>query len=231
MSMTAASPTYILQASSFATNEPKTRYASHGKGPAIFTDIYHEETNIIIWQRKLSKTLQGAVDAFLISNPTFQLSMTVTPQSVLSSLSESLGSSGQTVLGENIAELVDMFCCLFDIKRAGLRLTALDRAMCPKFHVDKVPCRLVTTFQGVATEWLPHQQVNRDKLGAGSNGLPDTESGLYSNQNDIQQLSCGDVALLKGEIWPGNENAGLVHRSPALPAGKNRLLLTLDFSD
>lgn len=231
MSMTAASPTYTLQASSFATNEPKTRYASHGKGPAIFTDIYHEETNIIIWQRELSETLKESVDNFLTANPTFQLAMTVTPQSVRSSVYESVGATCQTELVESIAELVDMFCCLFELKRAGLRLTALDRAMCPKFHVDKVPCRLVTTFQGVATEWLPHQQVNRDKLGAGSHGLPDNESGLYSDQNDIQQLSCGDVALLKGEIWPGNENAGLVHRSPALPAGKNRLLLTLDFSD
>lgn len=52
--------------------------------------------------------------------------------------------------------MVDMFCCLFELKRAGLRLTVLDRAMCPRFHVDRVPCRLVTTYLGAATEWLPH---------------------------------------------------------------------------
>jgi len=103
--------------------------------------------------------------------------------------------------------------------------------MCPKFHVDKVPCRLVTTYQGAATEWLPHQAVNREKLGAGSNGKADSESGLYKNQNDIQQLNCGEVALLKGESWQGNENAGLVHRSPSLAVDEHRLLLTLDFSD
>jgi len=39
-----------------------------------------------------------------------------------------------------------------------------------------------------------------------------------------------DVALLKGELWEGNEKAGLVHRSPAVPADHRRLLLTLDFS-
>lgn len=232
--MIAASPTYTYQASPLAANELKVRHATYGKEPEVFTDIYNEETNIVVWQRELSNTLQDFVDNFLRSNPSFQVAMTVTPQSVLSSLSESLGASHhtdhQTELSENIAELVDMFCCLFDLKRVGLRLTALDRAMCPKFHVDRVPCRLATTFQGIATEWLSHQRVNRDKLGSGSNGLPDHQSGLFKSQHDIQQLSCGDVALLKGELWPKNENAGLVHRSPALLTGEHRLLLTLDFS-
>jgi len=156
--------------------------------------------------------------------------MTVTPQTVLSSIRKSLGDNTQLELCESIAELVDMFCHLFELKRVGLRLTVLNRAMCPRFHVDRVPTRLVTTFQGTATEWLPHQAVNREKLGLGNNGKPDSESGLYKNSHDIQQLSCGEVALLKGELWEGNENAGLVHRSPALPADESRLLLTLDFS-
>ena len=103
--------------------------------------------------------------------------------------------------------------------------------MCPKFHVDKIPCRLVTTYQGIATEWLPHRVVNRTKLGSGSNGLSDSESGLYQQESDIQQLTSGEVALLKGENWYANERAGLVHRSPQIPDGEHRLLLTLDFAD
>ncbi|MGB2217297.1 MAG: DUF1826 domain-containing protein [Porticoccaceae bacterium] len=212
-------------------NQVKVRRAALGNDPRVLTNLYLEETNIAIWQRQLSETLKKSVDTFIRSNPTFQLSMTVTPQSVLSSLSESLGDSSQMELSENIAELASMFCCLFELKRAGLRLTVLDRAMCPKFHVDKVPCRLITTFQGTATEWLPHHAVNREKLGIGSHGQPDDLSGLYQKPDDIQKLGCGDVGLLKGELWAGNESAGLVHRSPALAVGERRLLLTLDFSD
>ena len=102
--------------------------------------------------------------------------------------------------------------------------------MCPRFHVDRVPCRLVTTYAGKATQWLAHDRVDRSKLGPGSEGKPDAESGLYTNVEDIQQLQQGDVALLKGECWEGNEGAGLVHRSPQLTAGTGRLLLTLDFT-
>lgn len=229
--MSSLQSTQVSSLNSLNGNQVKVRRAALGNDPRVLTNLYLEETNIAIWQRQLSETLKKSVDTFIRSNPTFQLSMTVTPQSVLSSLSESLGDSSQMELSENIAELASMFCCLFELKRAGLRLTVLDRAMCPKFHVDKVPCRLITTFQGTATEWLPHHAVNREKLGIGSHGQPDDLSGLYQKTDDIQKLGCGDVGLLKGELWAGNENAGLVHRSPALAIGERRLLLTLDFSD
>lgn len=204
---------------------------SKGSEPTIFTDIYQENVNIAIWQRQLNLSLQQEVSSCLLLNPIFQTAMTVSSESVYKSLARELGIDETSELVENIAELVDMFCSLFELKRVGLRLTALNKAMCPKFHVDRVPCRLITTYQGIATEWLQHSSVDRAKLGAGSNGLPDNESGIYQKATDIQRLSCADVALLKGESWQGNEGAGLVHRSPALENGEHRLLLTLDFTD
>jgi len=220
----------MIAANPISSHRPVTfRRAAQGEDRAILTDIYQQDTNIAIWQRKLSATLQAAVNDFLASNPAFRASMTVTPQSVFASLDELFAAANQSELKENIAELVDIFCYLFELERVGLRLTVLERAMCPKFHVDRVPCRLITTYQGVATEWLSHQVVDRTKLGSGSNGKPDSESGLFQNPNDIQRLHSGDVALLKGELWEGNEKAGLVHRSPAPSNGERRLLLTLDF--
>jgi len=47
--------------------------------------------------------------------------------------------------------------------------------------------------------------------------------------SQIQQLKRGDVALLKGEKWLGNEGFGLIHRSPHPAPGERRLLLTLDW--
>jgi hypothetical protein len=45
----------------------------------------------------------------------------------------------------------------------------------------------------------------------------------------IEQIHCGEVALLKGTKWHGNESYGLIHRSPALKADERRLILTLDW--
>ena len=205
------------------------RQCSQSHEPAVLTDIYKEEVNLAVWQHQLPSAILDTASRFIKANPTFKTSITVTPQGAFSSLRKLLSSTDDCELSKHIAELVDMFCMLFELDRAGLRLTVLNAAMCPKFHVDHVPCRLITTLYGAATQWLPHEHVDRAKLGHGSNGLPDHQSGLFTNPQDIEQLNCGDVALLKGERWEGNENAGLVHRSPALSPDEKRLILTLDF--
>jgi len=209
---------------------PKHRKAAKSNNPSIFADIYEEDTNIAIWQRDLSSEIGHSIEKLLASNRSYQASFIAAPENIFNQLIENDAAlSNAHALCENIAELVEMFCVLFDLKEVGLRLTALDRAMCPRFHVDWVPCRLVCTYHGVASEWLLHNVVDRSKLGTGNNGLDDEESGLFNDMNDINQLNIGDVAILKGERWQGNAGAGLVHRSPQVPELSNRLLLTLDF--
>lgn len=195
----------------------------------VLADIYQDDVNIVTWQRVLNPTLLNAAKQLISAGHLFQIATPVTPQNVYDSIFDSLGANNEAqIISEDVTEIVSMFCCLFELEEVGLRLTTLERAMCPKFHVDRVPCRLVTTYSGIATEWLPHRLVDRTKLGVGSQGKSDADSGLYSLRSDIEQLSAGDVALLKGESWLGNERAGLVHRSPNIVNQEKRLLLTLD---
>lgn len=209
----------------------RQRRAAIGENLDVLADIYDDGVNMAIWQRELPNSLLKATSKLLLENPNLQVSLTLDPADTREVLVNALGTQFESIaLASDVAGLVDMFCYLFDLKSVGLRLTALGHAMCPRFHVDRVPCRLATTYFGGATEWLPHDRVNRSKLGPGSKGIPDAQSGLFSKSDDIQQLEKGDVALLKGESWIGNEEAGLVHRSPSLERGKSRLLLTLDFA-
>lgn len=202
---------------------------SRGEHPTVLTDIYQEHINIAIWERSFDRELTEAISSFVNNNLGIKKSYNLSPEKAYEKLERSLGDVAKPALLQDLANLVDMFCCLFDLGAAGLRLAVLDKAMCPRFHVDQVPCRLVTTYQGAATDWLPNDLVDRSKLGRGSNGLLDSESGLYRQSDDIHHLRSGDVALLKGERWEGNENKGLVHRSPAVPEDGPRLLVTLDF--
>jgi len=207
-----------------------SRSSAENTTPNVLSDIYREDTNIVIWQRNLSHELMLAVDDFLQRNDKKAAVLAVNPENTHDVLKKTFGESeALTTLSDDITLLVDMFCCLFDLKQAGLRLTVLDRAMCPRFHVDRIPCRLVTTYQGIATEWLNHAIVDRTKLGAGNQGKSDEQSGLFNNLEDINRLTEGDVALLKGEHWDETQGAGLVHRSPPVSADERRLLLTLDF--
>jgi hypothetical protein len=198
--------------------------------PSVMTDVYREDTNIIVWQRDLSNEIESAVNFFINNNAVKSTMLTVTPQNTLDELCKAFGIDDAVVaLYQDISLLVDMFCCLFELKGAGLRLTVLERAMCPRFHVDRIPCRLVTTYKGIATEWLEHSVIDRTKLGAGNKGKQDEDSGLFQNIHDINRLNTGDVALLKGENWSEEEGQGLVHRSPNIVQGECRLLITLDF--
>ena len=221
------------QSNCIALPEMLIRHASESHEAEVFSDIYRDDINIAIWQRKLSDQLVWAANEILKTHARLEIAEVVTATSAHAKLCKALGESDAIkVLSDDITLLVDMFCCVFDLKKAGLRLTALDRAMCPRFHFDRIPCRLVTTFHGVATEWVPHQLVDRSQLGAGNQGKSDEQSGLFQSIDDIRQLNQGDVALLKGEFWQDNEGAGLVHRSPVQGQGsvnERRLLLTLDF--
>ena len=201
---------------------------SAGPRAAVLADIYRDEINLAVWQRTLRPEIESAARALVARRQPVQVSVAVLPSTARRSVSEALRVDAHDPLCDDIVELVEMFSDLFECARAGLRCTTLERPMCPRFHVDRLGCRLITTYSGVATEWLPHPCVDRARLGVVSAGLADHESGVYASEHDIRRLETGDVALLKGEGWDGNEGRGIVHRSPAVPDGEKRLMLTLD---
>nr|WP_241664469.1 DUF1826 domain-containing protein [Ningiella ruwaisensis] len=208
---------------------PLERMVSFGNDLNVLTEIYKDNCNMTVWQRKLCKSLVQSIKKDIIEHNFLDSVLLVGANNIENDISHIARNKNYgEALRQHIHEVIDMFCVLFDLKKAGLRLGVQKKAMCPRFHIDRVPCRLITTFCGKGTQWLAHDKVNRVKLGAGSAGLPDEISGLYNKQSDIQQLSTGDVALLKGELWEGNEGGALVHRSPPLEAEERRLVMTLD---
>ena len=209
------------------------RSSFKGNTTSALSEIYQEEVNIAIWQRKLSSKIMLASNNILQTYPFLEISEVINPKDVIEMLDSKIGTSKDNIyLSSDISDLVNIFCDLFKLDRVGFRLKILDHAMCPRFHVDRVPCRLITTYHGIATEWLPHCKVDRSKLGVASHGKIDEETGIFKTHKDIEQLDVGHVGLLKGESWEKNEGAGLVHRSPKVENNdQRRLMLTLDFID
>jgi hypothetical protein len=210
-------------------NLSRTRQAVFGDLPDVLAEIYREDVNMAVWRRSVGAKLIAEVQALSqkkgISSHRTIISVANTPN-----VEEALPHlAAYPHLQKDIGFLVDMFGCLFKLNMIGLRIATPTRAMCPRFHVDRIPCRLITTYLGTGTDWLPHQSANRSKLGAGNGGLSDEESGLYPSGNHIETLLPGDVALLKGELWEGNEGAGMVHRSPSMNLDEHRLLISFDF--
>lgn len=103
-----------------------------------------------------------------------------------------------------------------------LRLQRLEDAGRPLFHVDGVPLRMLCAYVGAGAQWLPETALDRCRLGAGTNAS-------VRDWSQVRTLASGEVAVLKGERYPGNAGRGLVHRSPPASAQSPRVVLAIDF--
>jgi len=194
---------------------------SQGESPSVLTEIFQDGVNLAVWKRLLPAQVEDFA-ALAVS-----LGQSLTDQRVLDVneheaplipglLGEAADLQGYESFVADVRWLVSAYTCLLGARRVGLRLRVLQGAMCPRFHVDNVPLRLLTTYVGPGSEWLEEGAIQR----AGLHLAP-------AAVDNIRSLQAGDVAVLKGEKWVGNEGAGLVHRSPA--SQERRLLLSLDW--
>ncbi len=195
------------------------------------TRIYEDGVNFCLIERPLPARIEQFIYQALKQFGALGLSQPVNPThfNFTNLWPQASQLDGYNTWLEDIELLTSAFCELFGLKQAGLRLRTLQTAMCPRFHVDRVPARMICSYGGIGTEWLPEYALDRRKLGMGSCGLDDAQSGLITDQTAIRQMPAYAVGLMKGEAWEGNEGQGFVHRSPTPTAVQpRRLVLTLD---
>ncbi|WP_448725653.1 DUF1826 domain-containing protein [Pseudomonas farris] len=198
-----------------------------GDTPKALTGILDDGVNLALWQRQLPAHIADFGRLLLSLNEPLAESLSLEmPNDETEPNLHGLASGFSDLEGyegfiADVSWLVSAFACLLGAQRIGLRLRVLDKAMCPRFHVDHVPVRLITTYAGIGSQWLKEGAMDRRQL-----GKPEAEP---QDDSLIQQITSGEVALLKGEKWHGNEGFGLIHRSPQPAPGERRLILTLDW--
>ncbi|KPW90417.1 MULTISPECIES: DUF1826 domain-containing protein [Pseudomonas syringae group] len=213
----------------YRLNDKNAVRQAHGGTPEVLSEILQDDVNLAVWQRQLPAHIEDFGALLLSMGEPLAESMPlqvrggeVEPD--LTTLARGYSDlQGYQGFIADVSWLVSAYACLLGAECVGLRLRVLDKAMCPRFHVDHVPVRLITTYGGVGSQWLHEDVMDRKQL-----GRLDAEP---TNAADIQQINSGEVALLKGERWHGNEGFGLIHRSPQLLRNGRRLILTLDWLD
>jgi len=136
---------------------------------------------------------------------------------------------GRDALVRDIEWITGLYTDLLGCPAAAMRIEVLNKPMCPRFHVDRTGIRLTCTWRGPGTEFLDDAWANRERLGAGSGGRPDEESGLLRAGAAVARVPTFAIALLKGSLWQGNDGRGLIHRSPTIPAADApRVMMSLD---
>jgi hypothetical protein len=207
-------------------SRPQVRQVQ-GDTPRILTQILDDDTNMAVWQRQLPAHISDfAAMVLSMDQPLAESLVLDLPEDESLPVLVGLAAGFRDLQGyegfiADVAWLVGAFACLLGARRVGLRLRTLNKAMCPRFHVDHVPVRLLTTYAGAGSQWLKEGALDRRRLAQ--------PEAAFDDPQKVQQLCSGDVALLKGEKWHGNEGFGLVHRSPEPAPGERRLILSLDW--
>jgi len=200
-----------------------------GDDPDVLTEIYQPGVRLTCWQRTPGTKAMRYVNWLTERGHLLPLRLVATPEALTEHLQNDLPNHpDRASFIADIVYLTEMFTCLFDMEEVGLRLSLLTQAMCPRFHVDRIGARMVCTYSGQGTEWLPNEAIDRTKLGRGSQGLTDDQSGLYPLEITPNQVDTGDVVIMKGDAWPDHEGQGLVHRSPACSPDEPRLFVSMD---
>ena len=118
--------------------------------------------SVAVWTRpEVPLVTQYYVDVFKSLGMGIRgvFSLTSLKEEIAKLLPDGRNNAGKQAAIDDIYLLSDMLTTLFDCDSVGVRLVPLSSAMCPSFHVDNIPVRLVNTYLGEGTEWLPKESV------------------------------------------------------------------------
>lgn len=115
----------------------------------------------------------------------------------------------------DMSEICQIFCDTLNSKSISFCL-GTERG-CSRYHIDNVPMRLLVTYMGQGTEWLPNEIANRVAF---EEGLPNEK--IVKDSSKIKSIKTFNVAIFRGGA------AGLLHRTPDSALKNPSILLRLD---
>ena len=168
---------------------------------ADLVQIFEPEVQICTWRREIDPDIEAYLTSLNGSDEVQRmevLSSGMNPK--LDCLAKEFGRQS---LIDDLSFLLEVMEELLGCNEVGMRFARLRHAMCPGWHFDRLGIRLVCTYQGPGTQWLDDQARDRGDL-----------SPRKITRDSYIQSTPGEVVLLKGFLWQGNDAFGAIHRSP-----------------
>ena len=192
-----------------------------GTNLTILKRIHYKDVNIAIYERDVS-ALTNEINNLLEQNIEFKSSGDI--DAMVGEMMKVIHPNKFSLIISDIKELLSHFKDLTDVNKFRLLLTTVNSNMCRRFHKDINDIRMLCTYSGPGTLWLTNDNVYQKAL----NNRGDNRN-IVIEENSIQQVKTGAVALLKGAIYPHEATKAVVHRSPTIEeSGEKRLLLRID---
>ena len=123
----------------------------------------------------------------------------------------------------DMAQICSTFC--ETIKSKSVNFSIQTTRSCKRYHIDNVPMRLLVTYYGIGTEWLPSSASNYSAYYNGENN-----ENITIDHTKIKFINAWDIAVFKGQKYNG-KNEGILHRTPNASLKNISLLMCLDYPD
>ena len=188
-----------------------------------FADIYSKDVELVCMTHSQSSYMDSLGKEILSAREDIELQWIQSLDDlriVDELLPMSVESEGRQMLANQIKESCCMLQENLNCNYVGVRLLTLNKPMCPRFHVDQIPCRLLITISGGGTEWIPNEDVDWEVFEDTTN-----QDVPLKEKKKVKQFKAGEWSLLKGGTWQ-SQFKGVVHRSPNI--NEDRLMLSLD---
>ena len=115
----------------------------------------------------------------------------------------------------DMAEVCRIFCILEKIDTVSFHLGT--QRSCRRYHIDNVPRRMLVTYAGKGTEWIPDEAADRKAFKSG-----EPNEKIIKDKSALQFINPWDVAVFRG--GPN----GVLHRTPDAALNGPSILMKLD---
>jgi len=197
-----------------------------GTTPEILHEIHLEGRSIAIYNRDTSHLLEEA-NRLMSAKTDFRHNGSA--RDIEAALRKHVEPvlPGDSALLDDIHEALSLFQTIAKSDSLRMLLVTVNTNMCRRFHTDMNVLRLLCTYYGEGTLWLPEEAVDRKAL----DSFKDNER-IIRDHALIQRVGTGSIAILKGAIYPAGDTKACVHRSPTIEeSGGRRLLLRMDTNE
>lgn len=198
--------------------------AAIGRDPKVLSDIHLKTKNVAVFQRDYDALKTVAAQ---LANRSIDCRASGTIEDIIATLTTYFDNelSDHKVLLEDVLALLDMFRAITEVSFFRLLLATVSTDMCRRFHTDINTLRMLCTYLGPGTLWLPDEVVDQKAYQKGWDN-----EGIVLDSSLIQQVNTGDVVVLKGALYP--DANPVLHRSPSIEEhGEVRLLLRIDTNE
>ena len=184
--------------------DPAAHHVVQSAGRDALAAIHQPGINLAIWQRAVPGDVAAEIARLdLCCLP--EVRFAAPADALAAPLAAAMAAWGAPALLNDVLALAGDFAAIMATPAISVRLEAIAGDACRRWHADYVTARLITTYIGPGTDWLPD--------GAG--------------EGDARRLPTGAVAMFKGHGWA--PDAPIIHRSPPIAGtGQHRLVLVLN---